>query len=148
MRDWMNINISMSFRKQEVINKLEKNRSEHEAIYNEAVEGYRVALKEALLKLNSLVSDKLGELKDIKLPKPSLKEYPLNKLHIPTNSLKGYDTVLEMLSLTPDETIVLDQNQYNCYMKDNWHWMEDFLINNSAYSVGATNKLNSMYSNK
>ena len=136
--------ISMSFRKEEVIETLKKNRAEHQKIYDEAVEGYREKLREALHEVNKMVSEKFNELDEKKLPKPHLKEYPLSGLSVPGNSLNEYDTVLEMLSLTPDDTIVLDQDQYNCYMKDNWYWMKDFLTSNSAYSSSAVMKLSKM----
>ena len=136
--------ISMSFDKAQVVTTLTTNRAEHEKIYKEAVEGYRQKLTEALTEVVELVREKREELEDKKLPSPRLDYTPLNKLSVPTSSLKEYDTVLEMLELTPDETIVLDQDQYNCYMKDNWYWMKDFLISNSLYSVGAAAKLRSM----
>lgn len=137
-------NISMSFSKAKVIETLEKNRAEHEKIYNEAVEGYRKKLVEALAEVVELVQEKRKEVDEKELPKPSLRKYPLSGLSVPTNSLKEYDTVLEMLSLTDDETIVLDQDQYNCYMKDNWYWMREFLTTNSMYSASAVGKLSSM----
>ncbi|MHA2280269.1 MAG: hypothetical protein ACXAC5_05380 [Promethearchaeota archaeon] len=136
--------ISMSFKKEEVIATLKKNRAEHQEIYDEAVEGYRKKLVEALNETIEMVEEKRSELEEKRLPKPHLKEYPLSGLSVPGSSLKEYDTVLEMLSLTPDETIVLDQDQYNCYMKDNWYWMKDFLVSNSAYSVSAVKKLSTM----
>jgi len=144
-RDMMSSStISMSFRKEEVIDTLKKNRAEHQKIYDEAIEGYRRALSDALWDMDSLIKAKLKELDEERVPKPSLKKYPLSNLREPGNSLKEYDTVLEMLNLTPDETIVLDQDQYNCYMKDNWYWMEDFLTQNSAYSASAVMKLSRM----
>jgi len=136
--------ISMSFDKAQVVKILTTNREEHEEIYNEAVAGYRKKFKAALKEYHSVVDAKQKELKDDKkVPKPYLNGNPLIDLKRPNSSLKEYDTVLEMLSLTPDETIVLDQDQYNCYMKDNWHWMDAFLISNSAYSSKAFNKLSS-----
>lgn len=136
--------ISMSFDKATVVETLKKNRAEHETIYNEAVEGYRKAFKEAVQETQSVLADKLGELKDEDLPSPRLNKHPLQSLSVPKNQLKEYDTVLEMLELTADDTIVLDQDQYNCYMKDNWYWMNDFLVSNSAYSATASLKLGSM----
>lgn len=136
--------ISMSFDKAEAIKILKENRAEHEKIYNEAVEGYRQALNDALWDMEIAIKAKLAELDTKRLPEPHLKKYPLSGLNIPGNSLNEYDTVLEMLALTTDEIIVLNQDQYSCYMKDNWYWMKEFLINNSAYSTMAAMKLNSM----
>jgi hypothetical protein len=136
--------ISMSFKKEEVIEILRENRAEHQKIYDEAIEGYRKKLVEALDKAIKMIEEKRDELEEKRLPKPHLKDWPLNGLNVPGNSLNEYDTVLEMLQLTPDETIVLDQDQYNCYMKDNWHWMKDFLMSNSAYSSSAVMKLSKM----
>lgn len=136
--------ISMSFDKATVVETLKKNRAEHETIYTEAIEGYRAALREALQEVVSLVSEKQNELEEKKVPSPHLAKSPLSKLSVPKNQLKEYDTVLEMLELTADDTIVLDQDQYNCYMKDNWYWMNDFLISNSAYSATASSKLGAM----
>lgn len=144
-RDMMaSSSISMSFDKATVVETLKKNRAEHETIYKEAVEGYRKAFEEAVLETQDTLVNKLSELKDKDLPSPHLKKHPLQTLTVPKNQLKEYDTVLEMLELTADDTIVLDQDQYNCYMKDNWYWMNDFLVSNSAYSATASLKLGSM----
>lgn len=137
-------NISMSFDKETVVRTLQENRKEHEEIYNEAVEGYRKAFEEAIIDLQGVLADKLGELEKEKTPDSRLKRNSMHQLSVPTNSLKEYDTVLEMLELTPDDTIVLDQDQYNCYMKDNWYWMKEFLMSNSVYSMSAATKLSSM----
>lgn len=136
--------ISMSFDKQTVVDTLKKNKAEHETIYKEAVQGYRDALRGALVEVESLVVEKRNELDEKGTPSPHLSRSPLSKLTVPKNQLKEYDTVLEMLELTADDTIVLDQDQYNCYMKDNWYWMNDFLISNSAYSATASLKLGAM----
>lgn len=144
-RDMMSSStISMSFDKASVVETLKENRTEHEKIYNEAIAGYRNVLRNALDKVVELVSEKRDELEEKKAPSPRLKTDPLSSLAVPKNQLKEYDTVLEMLELTSDETIVLDQDQYNCYMKDNWYWMNDFLLSNSAYSASAGAKLSSM----
>lgn len=137
-------NIKMSFEKSLVITTLQQNRAEHETIYKESVEGYREAFAVAVKKTQSLLADKMAELEDEKLPQPYLKRIPLSDLTTPKNCLNEYDTVLEMLELTPDDTIILDQDQYNCYMKDNWHWMSEFLLSNAKYSVGASAKLGRM----
>ena len=136
--------ISMSFNKDRVIKILRTNRAEHEKIYLESVEGYRGALSDALVDMECSITRKRKELGEKDLPKPRLDKSPFVNLSVPNNSLKEYDTVLEMLSLTPDETIELDQDHYNCYMKDNWYWMKDFLISNSAYRTLASDKLSSM----
>jgi hypothetical protein len=135
--------ISMSFDRETVVLTLQNNRAEHEKIYKESVEGYRKKLKEALQKYHDVIDEKLLELSEKELPNPYV-ENPAGHLRVPGNSLKEYDTVLEMLELTEDETIILDQDQYNCYMKDNWYWMKEFLTTNSAYSVSAGAKLSSM----
>lgn len=136
--------ISMSFIKAEVVNTLIKNRAEHEKIYNEAVVGYRKKFLEAIVEMKKMLDEKCNELENNELPNTRLKGYPLGELSVPNSSLDEYDTVLEMLKLTPDKTIVLNQDQYNCYMKDNWYWMKDFLTVNSVYSASAGLKLSSM----
>lgn len=136
--------ISMNFSKEKVVNILKENRAEHELIYNEAVEGYRKKFREAVKETADLVEAKLGKLKEKTTPSGYLRDIPLHQLTVPTNSLEEYDTVLEMLELTTDEVIVLNHDQYNCYMKDNWYWMKEFLTSNSAYSASAITKLSSM----
>lgn len=144
-RDMMaSSSISMSFDKATVVKTLKENRAEHEKIYKEAVEGYRKAFEEAVDKTGKLLEAKLAELENEDTPSPHLKKQPLSELRVPKNQLKEYDTVLEMLDLTADDTIVLDQDQYNCYMKDNWYWMNEFLVANSTYSDTAMAKLRSM----
>ena len=132
--------ITMSF-KQAVIETLTKNRDEHSRIYKQAVEGYRTALRDAVTDMRRLLDVKIDEMETQETPSPHLSSNPLAKLSVPKSHLDQYDTVIEMLRLTTDDTIMLNQDQYNCYMKDEWFWTKDFLVGNSQYSSLASLKL-------
>lgn len=121
--------IKMTFEKQEVIRKLRENLAEHRNIFEEAVEGYR---KEALEQLN----DAVKRLREGEGP-VQVKVY----LTAPENHEGDYKAVLSMLETSTDAEVVFDDDQYRCYMLDEWDWQRHFLSSTAAYSMTATEKL-------
>jgi len=99
------INIS----KKTLILKLKENRKQHRDIFLRAQEGWK-------LKVITLMEVNLQAARDNK----GIHTY-IN-LHEPKDQTKDYDRVLGMLEYSTDDTIELDESQYNCYMLDEWTW--------------------------
>ena len=113
--------LTMNFRVEEILTALKKNRAEHAKIVEEAVKGFRDKLRTELV-------NKLHDLDTGKLPDTH------SKLAKPQIYLAEYDSAIEMLSMTSDETLELDQSAFQCYVLNKWSWMGGFLNSNSMYS--------------
>jgi len=111
----------MNFKVGEVLDTLKKNRAQHTKIVEEATQGYKEALrKEFVNKLHDLDSGRL----------PSTH----SALTKPQSYVAEYDSAIEMLGMTSDATLQLDQNAFKCYVLNKWSWMGGFLSSNSMYS--------------
>ncbi len=116
--------LTMNFKVAEVLNTLRKNRAEHAKIVEEAVRGYREKFRAELVgKLHDLDSDRLPDTH--------------SKLSKPQSYLTEYDSAIQMLEMTTDETLELDQSAFQCYVQNKWSWMSGFLSTNSLYSGSA-----------
>lgn len=52
----------------------------------------------------------------------------------PVSYEENYDRVIAMLEWSTDETIDLDQNEFEQYVRDNWLWKQAFNITASLYN--------------
>ena len=111
----------MNFKVGEVLATLKENREQHLKIVGEATEGYRKALRKELV-------DKLAKLDAGTFPSIH------SALTKPQSYVAEYDSAIEMLGMTSDATLQLDQNAFKCYVLNKWTWMGGFLTSNSVYS--------------
>lgn len=98
--------------------------SQHRAIFEEAVEGYRK-------KVTELLEDHLQRVKEgsllhvyISLPQPS-------------DHTSDYDRAIAMLDMALEEEIMVDEKTFAQLVMDDWGWKGEFLSTNSAYSMTA-----------
>ena len=110
--------------KAKLLTDLKANRDAHRAIFEEAVEGYRI---EAVKQLE-------GHIKRIK--KGSLKRVYIS-MPTPADHTQDYDNAIGMLKMSIDDTVELDESAYRWFVMDQWDWKQAFLATNSAYSVTA-----------
>ena len=112
---------STTVNKEKLLNKLQKNLNEHKLIYKETMEIWqtevRLALKDALDKARS------GEefITDLDLDEPDC--------HI-----DEYKNAIEMVKWNEEDTIVLDQREFNQFILDKWDWQYGFLNTANIYS--------------
>lgn len=119
---------SVTVQKSELREIIEQNRSEHEAIFQEAVEGYRTQVVKLLEEHIERI--RKGSLERVQVVLPE-----------PVNHLKDYDRVLRMLEMEIGDEVEIDEDSFGAYVMDDWHWKEQFLISNRGYSQTATRKL-------
>jgi len=118
----------MTFNRIDLIKRITENREEHAKIVAEAQKGYRETVIRELDK--HLAAAKEG------------KQVPgVIQFRLPENHTADYDAVLDMLHMTTDATILLEEETFRQYVRDEWHWQRQFLMNNSLYSATATAKL-------
>ena len=107
--------------KLELIRKLTENREKHRAIFLEASEGYRTA---AIAELDSMLAD-------AKAGKTIRRSVTLVQ---PMDQTKDYDRALQMLAMSVEDAIVLEESDFRCYVLDEWNWKAGFSASNIRYS--------------
>ena len=123
----------MNFKVKAVLETLKTNREQHIEIVKEATQGYKVALRKEL-------NSKLAQLDAGKWPNTH------SALAKPQSYVAEYDSAIEMLGMTSDETLELDQSAFQCYVLNKWAWMGGFLTSNSQYSGTAAAAVGASFS--
>lgn len=109
--------------KSELITVVKKNRTIHEELYNEAVEGYHMDVRERLEEALRLASCNEEYITNLNMSKPQ-------------SHVKDYDKIIGMLELSNETDIVLLPHEYDMYVEDEWSW------------AGMSNSINTMYAGK
>lgn len=108
-------------KKQELLDALKLNREKHLAEYREAFQGWREAVRARLVVLlDEVVTSDEDWIPSIGYPKP-------------TSHVDDYDRVLRMLQMSVEDAITLREDQFACYVLDDWHWKGDHRAVSSAY---------------
>lgn len=111
-----------------LIEAIKKNMTEHVKIFEEAVVGYRKMITEVLEK-------KLAAAKEGKRVSHYI------NLRQPVNHTKDYERVLQMLEMSTEEKIVINEAEFAMYVRDEWDWKHTFLASNSTYSLSAREQM-------
>ena len=111
---------TIKVRKEKLLIKLKENRKNHRELFLKAQEGYRQLVVEHLEKM-------LQDARDNK------KVQTYVNLVAPVDQTKDYDRAIAMLEMSVDEEINVTQNEFTCYVLDDWQWKEQFVSSNSAY---------------
>lgn len=117
-----------TFQIDDLLSILGKNRDDHRAIFDEAVEGYKQ-------KATELLEDHIDRIR-----KGDLTAVYVN-LPRPEDHTQDYNRVIKMLELSTDSTIELDEHDFAQYVMDDWAWKRQFLISNTHYSTTAAARL-------
>lgn len=121
-----------------LLTKLRTNRDKHLKAYETAKKGWAKLLKRELeTKLRVLAGEPQSKIRPYKVNGHS--EALLGSIvnQKPTNYLRYYDQAIEMLEFALDQTIKLDSEQYQQYIKDEWNWKGTFTTSNEAYAAAA-----------
>lgn len=121
-----NREMKVTVKKEELLEKLAKNREKHCADYVQACKGYKEAAIKAL-------SSRLDKFKDVDPANNSL-NLDFSKLPKPVSHERDYDKAIGLLKMHAEDKIVLDMEAYGYYVEDNWEWKAGFAATNSSYS--------------
>lgn len=122
-------NLKVTVKVEDLLDAMKRNRVHHEAIVEEARKGYMERAGEALrARLAELSAGKLSSL-----------AFALNP---PVSHIAEYDTVIGMLEMATEETLMLGALEYRQFVADKWDWTREFYCANSAYSQTARRVLN------
>lgn len=105
---------------------LQENADSHRAIFEEAVEGYRSKALEELQ----------GRIEAIK----SNHNKPVQvyvHLTAPEDHTRDYEDVIELIGMSEQPTIELNEVDFKQYVKDDWGWKKQWLGSNKMYSQTA-----------
>ena len=108
----------------DLVNKLRANRAQHAKMFEEARGGYCTAAAEACDKL--IAEFDAGKAVAIQVP-----------LVPPEDHTEDYDRIIRMLECTKQEEITLDEEQFSCYVDDDWGWLKRWLHGNRRFSPTA-----------
>ena len=99
-----------------------KNRASHRKLFEEALEGWKNAVINAL----TVAVDEAKKGKNFhtsfNLPRPS-------------DHTNDYDCVIDMLEMSVDDVLEIENSLFRQYVRDDWSWTQDFLTSNRRYSV-------------
>ena len=101
--------------------KVQANRDEHRSVYDDAMNGYK---KAAI----SFFERQLDRAREGKRFQQAFVE------PMPDDHTDDYDTVLGMLDMSEDETVVLSFIEYRQYVEDQWGWKQHFTAVTSNYT--------------
>lgn len=106
--------------KAELLNRLSENRKSHKSEFLEAQKDYRDAAIKVLDQMLSAAREG-GKFK-LRL---SMEE--------PVDHTLDYDREIEMLNMSVDGTIELQQHEFEQFVMDRWQWKGDFTATNAFY---------------
>lgn len=96
----------MKFKVEDLIVRIQKERDTHQTIFYKAMEVYR---QELLKQVEEYI-------KNIKQGRITTTQ----RLPVPEEHTKDFNTILDMLLLTVDEEIELNKSEFECYVCGNW----------------------------
>ena len=103
---------------------LEDNRSKHRQIFEEACDGFqRAVIKELETQL--------------KRAKDGIRQTIVVNIPAPIDQTKEYDRAIAMLKMSIDTEVLLSEQDFQCYVLDDWKWKQLFLTSSRAYSQRA-----------
>ncbi len=128
--------------------KLKVNRDKHVKEYDEAVLGYKVDATERLNKAVADAKRKVDEVSEhVRLAidrfDPDEKRLDdvmvivpqhLMSLKVPRNHVADYDTAIDMLTWETRETIELPHQEFQCLVRDEWDWSQEFRTTAMSFS--------------
>lgn len=107
-----------------LIETLKANKEKHRAHFLKALEGWR---KESVEKLTSLAKKIEGNKDGNRFRHITIIDEP------PMDMTHDYEVAIDMLSWNTTETIDLDQQKFNAFVRDDWHWSGNWTMSNSKY---------------
>lgn len=110
-----------------LIEKLTENRSHHREVFEEAIEGYRIAVITALEE--QIANARSGRQVNLRLVLPQ-----------PEDHTKEYDQALAMLEHEVADEVTLDEHTYAELVLDDWGWKGQFLTASNSYLVNPVDR--------
>lgn len=108
--------------KEQLLKILRTNRDEHRATFLEAQKAFRVVAIKALdAQLKAARTGKRFQLA------------ALTALGAPEDRTADYDRSIQMLEMSVDTDIVIEEREFQNYVQDKWHWSKEWAGSNIRY---------------
>lgn len=121
MFDNNNNGLTLTYDRNELLEKIKANRDRHIKEYEQAMEVYKKEGEKALKKL----------LREFRANPRKRLEINLRR---PRQFTKQYDEAIEMLQMTTEETIKLPRAYFNQLVRDEWSWSDEFASHTAIYN--------------
>lgn len=108
--------------KTELLEKVKQNRTDHRAIFEEALEGFKRSVEEELSRL--LAEARAGKRQDIRVVKTCPKDHT-----------GDYDRTIAMIEMAKGDEVTLAEHDFAMYVMDDWGWQAEFLGNTYGSST-------------
>lgn len=115
---------TVTVKRDEFVERVTANKEKHRGNFELAQAGYREFLISEL-------DRRLDE------AKRGLKIDHYIRLVEPEDHTDDYETVLEMATMSVDDTIELSQQEFAWYVLDKWQWKQAWVDNANTYTAGA-----------
>ena len=107
--------------KTELLSALKENRSKHRTIFENAQMGYR---KKAIELLDKALQD-AREGREITT---------FIQLKAPIDQTSDYDRAIKMIEMCVGDIVEINEEDFACYVMDDWSWKKQFLTTNAFYT--------------
>jgi hypothetical protein len=104
-----------------------RNRKDHQEKYQAAMEGYRAEVLAGLKKLVQSIANG-----------GKIEKAVTTKDRMPEDHTKDYNRAILMAEMSVSETMSLDQDDFEQYVQDQWHWSATFSSSCSSYSSSSS----------
>ena len=102
----------------------------HVESYNIAVDGWANLLSKKLLKIEEKVTTKTDLYKDV--------VSVINDLDKPESHENDYRRIISQLEWDDSKTVKLSQQEFNCYVLDEWSWKSESISSSSKYASSSS----------
>ena len=132
--------------RQQLLTALRQNKAKHVAEYTEAVRGYKEqatqrlesAIKTARRRLTDAMASiqkRIDAFGDEQLPDViTVLNTECFALKVPRNHEKSYEVAIRMAEMEVADTVELGQDEFQCFVLDDWEWKNEFTAINSTYT--------------
>jgi hypothetical protein len=116
--------MTVKIKKQELLDVVKANLAKHKEIVEEAFAKYR---EQAIVELDSMIAEaKAGK---------RIRRYV--NLVEPVDQTPEYTKAIRQIEMSAEDLIELADQEFKCYVLDQWHWKASFTTANAMYSAKA-----------
>jgi hypothetical protein len=113
--------------KDELLARLQENRSKHRETFDAALEGYSAHAQQIL-------HDHLQALREGRTPEIRI------TISRPEDHTRDYDRIIGMMQMHQGDKFDLDEDMYAQYVDDDWNWRRQWLQLSSTYAAASVTK--------
>lgn len=116
--------MNAKIKRETLLDVIRKNRENHKSIVMEALEGYR--------------KDVIAELeRELEAAKAGKRLRRFMQFDQPVDQTREYDRAIRSLEMDIRDEIELTEQEFACYVMDQWQWRQAFVVGNAKYSATA-----------